>query len=82
MLRQIAIAALFAVPAALAWAQDVRDIEPVWKVVTRDGVSMRCGPESVFYAVAEYNSGRLLLVDGVTDSQDFFDFQACFFKGC
>lgn len=69
MLRQIAIAALFAVPAALAWAQDVRDIEPVWKVVTRDGVSMRCGPESVFYAVAEYNSGRLLLVDGLTDSQ-------------
>lgn len=69
MLRQIAIAALFAVPAALAWAQDVRDIEPVWKVVARDGVSMRCGPESVFYAVAEYSSGRLLLVDGLTDSQ-------------
>jgi hypothetical protein len=69
VLRQIAIAALFAVPAALAWAQDVRDIEPVWKVVTRDGVSMRCGPESVFYAVAEYSTGRLLLVDGLTDSQ-------------
>lgn len=69
MLRQIALFALFAVFPALATAQEVRETEPAWHVVTRDGVSVRCGPESVFYAVAEYNAGRMLLVDGRVGTQ-------------
>lgn len=73
MLRQIATAALFAVlfavlcPAVLA--QEVREVDPAWRVVTRDGVPARCGPESVFYAVAEFDTGRLVRVDGLTDTQ-------------
>ncbi|MCC5823638.1 MAG: hypothetical protein LAT64_13545 [Phycisphaerales bacterium] len=69
MLRQIALVALFAVLPALATAQEVREIEPTWHIVTRDGVSIRCGPESVFYAVAEYNAGRMLLADGRVGNQ-------------
>ena len=69
MLRQIALFALFAVIPAFAVAQEVREIEPTWHVVARDGASVRCGPESVFYAVAEYNAGRMLLADGRVGTQ-------------
>lgn len=69
MLRQIALIAVFAAMPALALAQEVRQIEPVWRVVTRDGVALRCGPQSVFYTVAEFNTGRMLLVDGEAGDQ-------------
>jgi hypothetical protein len=48
----------------VALAQEVQQIEPVWRVINREGVAVRCGPDPVFYAVAEYGTGRLLLVDG------------------
>lgn len=69
VLRQITIVGLTAAVSAVAAAQEVQQIEPTWRVITRDGVALRCGPESVFYAVAEYNTGRMLQVDGVIGSQ-------------
>tara|TARA_R110000782_G_scaffold13976_24_gene41092 strand:- start:13652 stop:14965 length:1314 start_codon:yes stop_codon:yes gene_type:complete len=69
VLRQIALIAVFAAMPALTFAQDVRQIEPTWRVVTRDGVPLRCGPQSVFYSVAEFNTGRMLLVDGEAGDQ-------------
>ena len=72
MLRQIALIATIATshllaPAALA--QEAQQIEPAWRVVTRDGVAARSGPESVFYSVAEYNRGRVLMVDALVGDQ-------------
>lgn len=72
MLRQIALIATIATshllaPAALA--QEAQEIEPAWRVVTRDGVAARSGPESVFYSVAEYNRGRVLMVDALVGDQ-------------
>ncbi len=69
MLRQIALVALSAALSGVAIAQELRAIEPTWRVVARDGVSVRCGPETVFYAVAEYDQGRMLLVDGEIGNQ-------------
>ncbi len=69
MLRQMTIFALFATTTAMVAAQEVREIDPIWRVVNRDGVSLRCGPESVFYAVAEYNRGRMVLMDGIAGNQ-------------
>lgn len=69
MLRQIALVALSAALSGVALAQELRAIEPTWRVVARDGVSARCGPETVFYAVAEYDQGRMLLVDGEIGNQ-------------
>ncbi len=68
MLRQIALVALPAIVTTLAIAQEVQQTEPVWRVVNREGVAVRCGPDPVFYAVAEYGTGRLLLVDGTAGS--------------
>lgn len=64
MLRQITLVALSAIVSTVAVAQEVQQIEPVWRVINREGVAVRCGPDPVFYAVAEYGTGRLLLVDG------------------
>ncbi len=66
MLRQIALVTLPAIVTTLAIAQEVQQTEPAWRVVNREGVAVRCGPDPVFYAVAEYGTGRLLLVDGTT----------------
>lgn len=66
MLRQIALVTLPAIVTTLAVAQEVQQTEPAWRVVNREGVAVRCGPDPVFYAVAEYGTGRLLLVDGTT----------------
>lgn len=69
MLRQIALLAVFAAMPALAFAQEVREIEPTWRIVTRDGVAVRSGPQSVFYSIAEYDKGRMLLVDAEVGDQ-------------
>lgn len=69
MLRQLALLAVLAVPVHVSLAQEVRAVDPAWKVVTRDGVSARCGPESVFYSVGEFKAGRVLMMDGVADAQ-------------
>jgi hypothetical protein len=64
VLRQIALVALSAIVSTVAVAQEVQQTEPAWRVINREGVAVRCGPDPVFYAVAEYGTGRLLLVDG------------------
>lgn len=53
--------AAIAVPAP---GQDVRESEPVWRVVARDGTPARCGPDGVFYAIAELQAGSAMLIDG------------------
>lgn len=69
VLRQMTVFALLATSTAIATAQEVREIDPIWRVITRDGVALRCGPETVFYAVAEYNTGRMVLMDGIAGNQ-------------
>ena len=66
MLRHIALVALSAIVSTVAVAQEVQQIEPVWRVINREGVAVRSGPDPVFYTVAEYGTGRMLLVDGIT----------------
>ena len=52
MLRHIALVALSAIVSTVAVAQEVQQIEPVWRVINREGVAVRSGPYPVFYAVA------------------------------
>lgn len=69
MLRQIALVALSAIVSTAALAQDVQAVEPSWRVISQNGVSLRCGPETVFYSVAEYNQGQLVQMDGTVGNQ-------------
>jgi hypothetical protein len=62
--RQIAALALFTCQISVAAAQEVREIDPVWRVVTRDATPARSGPDSVYYTVAELKAGRVVRVDG------------------
>ncbi|RMH28009.1 MAG: hypothetical protein D6692_06765 [Planctomycetota bacterium] len=64
MFRQIAALALFTCQISVASAQEIREIDPVWRVVTRDATPARSGPDSVYYTVAELKAGRLVRVDG------------------
>jgi len=71
VLRQITTFALIAVPALFASAlpaQDVREVAPAWRVIERDAVPARSGPDSVYYTVMELNAGRVVRVDGETDA--------------
>lgn len=71
MFRQITTIALIAVPALFASAsvaQEVRAIEPAWRVVEGDAVAARSGPDSVYYTVMELSAGRVVRVDGETDA--------------
>lgn len=67
MYRQIATLALLAVPALFApalSAQEVREIDPAWRVVDRDVALARSGPDSVYYTVIELKQGSVVRVDG------------------
>jgi len=68
--RQIATLAMIAFPALIApsaAAQEVRDIEPAWRVIDRDAVQARSGPDAVYYTVMELAANRVLRADGETD---------------
>lgn len=52
----------------MAFAQEVRDVEPTWQVVTRDGSAARSGPDGVYYTVAELSTGRVVRMDGQAGS--------------
>ncbi|MEM9373630.1 MAG: hypothetical protein AAGA55_08290 [Planctomycetota bacterium] len=71
MFPQIATIACIFVTALMAPAldaQEVRDIEPAWRVVERDATPGRSGPDSVYYTVLEFAAGSVVRVDGETDS--------------
>lgn len=68
MFRQIATFAILASQVSVSMAQEVRDIEPAWRVVSQDATPARSGPDGVYYSVAELNSGTVVRVDGEAGS--------------
>lgn len=63
----ICLIACLAPVASAQRASDVAAIDPVWVAVTADDTPMRCGDLDRYYAIARFNAGDLLQIDGRSD---------------
>lgn len=63
----LALAAAWVPRLALAQRGDLEAIPPKWVAVVADDTPMRCGDLDRYYAIARFNAGDLLQVDGQSD---------------